>query len=243
METNNLGSPPLKGLLFTLQPDWWFSAHMHVRFEAEVQHGPSPRVSLPPAKPVVVDNPDEIILDDLDDTDASSSGAEQTASTRINPDEILLDEEEEEVTPAPKPAPPPKATKFLALDKCLPGRKFLEVIDLDEPPVSGPPTIFFDPEWLAITRAFQPLMSLSDRQPLFPDEDAARAMVKTELEWIRSQILDFMAVNNCQKFSMTAHGPGQNDQQDKKTPSPVYRNPQTEAFCEMLKIENKINCS
>ena len=60
IQANTLGSPPLLHLMKTLTPEWWFSAHMHVRFEATYPH--------------------------------------------------------EKFT-----------TKFLALDKCLKGREFLEV--------------------------------------------------------------------------------------------------------------------
>lgn len=77
-----------------------------------------------------VGNPDEIAIDDDDDEeagfDAPSGGAAavQTASTASqNPDEITLEGEIETVEPPP---PPPLETKFLALDKCLPRRQFLE---------------------------------------------------------------------------------------------------------------------
>lgn len=47
-----------------------------------------------------------------------------------NPDEITLDEEIETVEPPLPPPPPPRETTFLALDKCLPRRQFLEASPL-----------------------------------------------------------------------------------------------------------------
>lgn len=89
IERNQLGSPLNKILLNKLQPRYWFSSHLHVRFEAKVEHSS-------------VHNDDEIELD----MDA--------------PDEPTKSE---------------KNTQFLALDKCLPKRRHLEIIQI---PVKNP---------------------------------------------------------------------------------------------------------
>ena len=131
-----LGSPPLMGLLQTLRPRWWFAAHLHCRFEAEVVHEGGPAAGAPPqaAQSAERTNPDEIAIDDEDeesgDEGAAPAGTEEKANTadvQKNPDEITLDDEEEEVEAPPPPPPAPVVTSFLALDKCLPRRQFLEV--------------------------------------------------------------------------------------------------------------------
>jgi lariat debranching enzyme len=74
------------------------------------------------------------------------------------------------------------------------------------------PVLSFDPEWLAISRAFHPLLSTTRKQPSFPEEADARAMVSKELEWViqnlkqdeRGDIL----VSDYQTFVVTASGPG-----------------------------------
>lgn len=39
MDSGELGSPPGMQLLNLLKPSYWFSGHMHVKFEASVPHG------------------------------------------------------------------------------------------------------------------------------------------------------------------------------------------------------------
>lgn len=69
-----------------------------------------------------------------DDDDEPMPSLPQLADSKppaanFNPDEITLDDEEEDVAPAPVAPPPREKTNFLALDKCIPNsrRQFLEV--------------------------------------------------------------------------------------------------------------------
>ncbi len=139
------------GLLRNLQPTWWFAAHLHTRFEACVRHDPAPETMTATSPPSSssghlprADNPDEITIDDNEEegvtsvaensrSDAPSRGAMVPKVAESipppppqNPDEITLDDEIEAVEPPPPPPPPLRETKFLALDKCLPHRQFLE---------------------------------------------------------------------------------------------------------------------
>jgi lariat debranching enzyme len=129
----------------------------------------------------------------------------------------------------------------------------------------SPPVLSFDPEWLAISRAFHPWLSTSKPQRSFPVEEEARTMIKEELEWVSKNVpgkLDgAFLVSECQTFVPTAPGPGpahegipKNQQRERWfclvfplgvilpfLLAPWYTNPQTEAFCGMLEIANKIN--
>ncbi|KAK1236408.1 lariat debranching enzyme [Marasmius sp. AFHP31] len=242
-EINNgtLGSPPLMGLLRTLKPEWWFSAHLHCRFDATVVHQNDQG-----SASTAGTNPDEIAIEDDFDDSTNDVSNKQPHSTS-NPDEIALDDEEEEVVPVPTARAPPSVTRFIALDKCLPKRDFLEVIDIPHDAVHEPLELSFDPEWLAISRAFQPWFSLQKHsRKSFPQEYEARAMVAKELEWVKANLLNDgktrLPVSDIQQFLGTAPGPGSEGAQKFKQPQPLS-NPQTEAYCKMLQIENKINQS
>lgn len=63
------------------------------------------------------------------------------------------------------PHPDGTTTDFCALDKCLPRRRHLTIVDIPTVPVSsGPSQLMYDQEWLAIVRAMNPHMNF---QPTF----------------------------------------------------------------------------
>ncbi|CAJ1078940.1 lariat debranching enzyme [Xyrichtys novacula] len=108
VESNTLGSPAAEELLAHLQPSYWFSAHLHVKFAAIMQH-------------------------------------------------------------QPKGNSAPRVTKFLSLDKCLPYREFLQIVDVPERPGSSE-GLEYDPEWLAILKATNSLQRVT-QHPWNPPEN------------------------------------------------------------------------
>jgi hypothetical protein len=82
------------------------------------------------------------------------------------------------------------------------------------------PRLTYDPEWLAISRAFHPFLSLESRQRAFPLEERARALVSEARKWIVDDLarrepgadLEDLEVGAVQEFVMTAPGPGKEEQ-------------------------------
>jgi len=165
IKSKTLGSQPAEELLKKLKPSYWFSAHLHTKFAAVVQHGENGPI-----------------------------------------------------------------TKFLALDKCLPGHNFLQVIEIESD--AGPHEIRYDEEWLAITQAYNPYFPLSRKSVQLmaelPDLGFHRQHVRKRMKEINMKPFDFT-------MTVPPHDPTQG-----KTASPAslghVRNPQTEAFLQLLDL-------
>ncbi|KAI7872966.1 lariat debranching enzyme, C-terminal domain-containing protein [Spinellus fusiger] len=246
--TNSLGSPANEDLLKKLQPSLWFSAHLHVYYSSLVDHDKlqameySKEVNkilrINPKSPAriieKVENPDEIAID------LSEEEEEEEEEKKNTPPEDISISLETEVT---QTASGPKITKFLSLDKCLPYRDFLQVIDV---PTEGEPQGFtYDLEWLAITRSMHPYMSLGRSQNILPSDEALQASIQAEMRALETRVesgeLDLKIPDN---FSPTApaYQPDSPQQKNKDfSHQPVFLNPQTSAFCDRINIENKIN--
>eukprot|EP01033_Poteriospumella_lacustris_P017222 gene17222-12314_t len=111
IDKGELGSPPARQILDHLQPSFWFSGHLHVKFPAVIPHPPSL---------------------DVEGTATASS---------------------------------PRVTRFLALDKVIPGRGYLQFLQVPSPPTPAKESasvhipvyhddeLHFDIEWCTILRA------------------------------------------------------------------------------------------
>lgn len=164
IQERTLGSKPAAKLLEKLKPSYWFSAHLHCKFSALVQHGEGGPM-----------------------------------------------------------------TKFLALDKCLPGRKFLQIIEIGSDP--GPFEICYDEEWLAITRTFNVAFPLTaqpaDLQSVQVDKEGSRDWVRTKLNTRGAKPFEFTRTAPCYDPSHSVFNGSLAEH---------HRNPQTEALLNFLEL-------
>ena len=329
-----LGSVAAEYMLKRLRPPYWFSGHMHCKFEATVQHRdpePKDQPSIPlntttepaeqaakndaeinidgdgtiPSSTAEIKNPDEIDIDDEEAAAATeSSGPANAAANATNPEEIdtttnnpvpqavtqpqapietsvasqvpdslraqlpaafnrpVLPKSDPNWThyanfPSLKPlAAPPgisnKTTRFLALDKLLPGRSFLSLLEIPSAsadPLVRPLKLCYDPEWLAITRALASELQLPSRatpKPTVPRDHGHQGYgqsIEHEERWVREHIVDKDLLAVPENFERVA--PVYDEDRGISVPGMPreYPNPQTQRYCDLIGIQNRLAIS
>lgn len=148
-------------------------------------------------------------------------------------------------------APPPMIhndrVRFLALDKPLPNRDFLQLTEIaceDAGEHSdSEPKLSYDQEWLAILRVF----AQNDPHVNFPlDEGEGHYSALTEAEerWVAKNLTSQDKMKVPENFVLTGPPYDGNDIHSIGNEQPVeYSNPQTMTFCELLEIPNWFNDS
>ncbi|KAB1283231.1 Lariat debranching enzyme [Camelus dromedarius] len=130
-----------------------------------------------------------------------------------------------------------KATKFLALDKCLPHRDFLQVIEIEHDP-SAPDYLEYDTEWLAILRATDDLINVTERLWNMPENNGLHtrwdySATKEAMNEVLEKLNHDLKIPS--NFSVTA--PCYDPSKPQTQMQLVHRiSPQTTEFCARLGI-------
>eukprot|EP00985_Skeletonema_marinoi_P009294 scaffold4321_cov131-Skeletonema_marinoi.AAC.2 len=246
VQDNSLGSPANEQLLHLLKPRYWFSAHLHVKFSAEIRHRSS-----------------EGPQNDSDDATKRSAlksgdGAAQEQNTAAT--EFHGMESNDGNCPDSNPnvqSLTEQMTRFLSLDKCLPKRRHIQIMHVEpsmttrsstESPSAGvenTPWLEYDTQWLSVlsqthewTQRTRSPVNLANgnasvtKEQIHHLEESLKARSKE-----RDEVNPLAIPRN---FSMTVRPyDSSSPRQSYNAPSQIG-NPQTDAFLSMLGLSHRI---
>lgn len=175
VQNNALGNPLYQPVVPHLKPRYWFSAHLHVRFEASIDFGDNVK------------------------------------------------------------------TNFLALDKCLPRRHYLEIIDIAPDGNEDASKVFeYDPEWLCILKKTNKYVSV-EKHPRVKVPATWITVDPTSDEEIKEMIEVFgNDLKVPENFAMAEPVPSADKDSDPRRVT-NFANPQSVEFCTKLFITDPIS--
>lgn len=284
VEENDLGSRPNREILDTIRPRNWFAAHLHVKFKATVRYGPTvdgggtqsrggavtqqalipsqavgkgttgKPISKAEASPPRDENDGRADQAGLPQDSIGNEAVEPPATTEFHGMESS-DSQCKGVADLTE-----QMTRFLALDKCLPRRQFLCILNVPaargpSPNDGNPETaeggqegpiyhLEYDPEWLTILRKTHHLSSPEHTRVRVPAELEAMSD-DSELDWIEARIKERNPSGGGLRipatFSVTV--PTYSDPafcRGQVRPLPAMGNPQTDNLLDMLQLSHVV---
>ncbi|XP_074655345.1 uncharacterized protein LOC141908942 [Tubulanus polymorphus] len=133
-------------------------------------------------------------------------------------------------------------TNFLALDKCLPNRDFLQVFDFprDEKVNVKDLKLELDPEWLAVLKSTNHLFDVTRKSNYMPgpgsDERWMFTPTEEEISSIKEDFGDDFTIP--ENFAKTVPAYDPKNPHVKVASAAIHLNPQTELICAMLNLTN-----
>ncbi|XP_066260268.1 lariat debranching enzyme [Euwallacea similis] len=139
------------------------------------------------------------------------------------------------------PHPDGSTTKFLALDKCLPRRKFLQIIDVPHD-ASQKIQIHYDLEWLSILFLTNHLLSVRNINTYMPglggNERYDFTPTEEEKSFVSSKMGNNLQIPKNFRPTAAAFQPGVAPKKNKQPDAKL--NPQTTELCALLGIDDPI---
>lgn len=260
IQRGQLGSPLNKFLIHYLRPRYWFSGHLHVKFEARIVDsvgGNDEKISDPTANSITESNKEEISLD-MDDEEEE----EKDDDNGVGFEEKFYFKQHLNSTKRPRNDLTPQrdvcehAAEFLALDKCGKHRQFLEIKTVEvnntsHPSFINPGKLYYSKRSIAINKVVEKYLNdnrqdftdLNTKQilnnpQLFPLVNELMPIIENEFKSMQKNITDedfFMVPENFQIIAPT------NDECI-ESKLKYYPNNQTLEYCEKFGIPKPVLC-
>ncbi len=264
IQENNLGSPSNEVLLHTLQPKWWFAAHLHVKFTATFRHlSPSMSAKSEEAvtqKPILIPSSIYTSKTMLTEDNKDQKPPPITENTNF----IALESTDKICEISGNSNLTDLMTQFLSLDKCLPKKHHLQIVnmpalvnDMSGSPyiqnnkISSDPNLCleYDLEWLAILKKTHHWTKTSKSN--YPDPVQEEISILDEdidaiLEGLKERLQNkypdgsqepTIIPNN---FTMTLQPHGTVGSEQSMNGGRMVGNPQTDELVQLLGIEHVI---
>ena len=246
---NNLGSPANEQLLHLLRPRYWFSAHLHVKFSAEVRHRSSEGLQKG--------------SDDAIKRNASRSrpgtvqeqNTEETATTEFRGMESNDGNCPDDSNPNVQSLTD-QMTRFLSLDKCLPKRRHIQIMHVEPSSMTTRSTaenpsaevenkawLEYDLQWLSVLSRTHEWTQRTRSPVNLANANGNTSVTKEQIQHLEESLKATSKGGSLAiplNFSMTVRPFDPSSPRQSYNAPSQFGNPQTDEFLAMLGLSHRI---